>query len=35
MRLFHGLIFFRYFGSLPPPADNRRILFEQEYAEMQ
>ena len=25
MRLFHGLIFFRYFGSLPPPADNRIV----------
>ena len=25
MRLFHGLIFFRYFGSLPPPADNRSV----------
>ena len=25
MRLFHGLIFFRYIGSLPPPADNRIV----------
>ncbi len=25
MRLFHGLMFFRYFGSLPPPADNRIV----------
>ena len=24
-RLFHGLMFFRYFGSLPPPADNRIV----------